>query len=78
MLIISTSIGQKLVQTVFLIAISRPTGNKWQSKTLFLMIFDSPSGIVKRVLDCRLPSVIKGSQDYRDRTSCFDTLSLLC
>ena len=30
---------QKSLETVFLIAICRPSGDKWQAKTLFLMIF---------------------------------------
>ena len=30
--------GSKKLETVFLIAICRPIGDKWQSKTLFLMI----------------------------------------
>ena len=32
-------VGQKSLETEFLIAISRPTGDKWQSKTLFLIDF---------------------------------------
>ena len=36
----STNADQKLIETVFLIAICRPTGDKWQSKKrLFLLIF---------------------------------------
>ena len=31
------------------------TGDKWQSKTLFLSIFDSCSLIVLRVFDCCIP-----------------------
>ena len=31
--------------------------DKWQSKTLFLAIFDRRSTIVKSVFDCRLPGV---------------------
>ena len=48
----------KSVETVFLIAICRPTGHKWQSKTLFLSIFDPRSSIVDYVLDFRLPGVL--------------------
>ena len=40
----------KIVRTEFSIA-------KWQSKILFLAIFDSRSSIVKSVFDCRLPGV---------------------
>ena len=36
----------------------RPTGDKWQSKTLFLLIFDMRSLIVDYVFDCHLPGVI--------------------
>ena len=42
----STNADQKLLETVFLIAICRQLGDKWQSKTLFLMIFDLLSSIV--------------------------------
>ena len=44
------------METVFSIAICRPTGDKWQSKTLFLSIFDPRSSIVDCVFDYRLPS----------------------
>ena len=40
------------------IAICRPTGDKWQSKTLFLSIFDPRSSIVDDVFDCRPPGVL--------------------
>ena len=46
MFILLTSVDQKSLKTEFLIAIYRPTGNKWQSKTLFLVIFDPRSLIV--------------------------------
>ena len=49
-------VDQKPYETEFSIAICRSTGNKWQSKTLFLAIFDPRSSIVKVVFDCRLPS----------------------
>ena len=59
-LILSTNVDQKLLETEFLIEICRLTGNKWQSKTLFLAIFDPCFSIDKSVLDCRLLSgVIK-------------------
>ena len=38
-LILSTKVDQKLLKTEFLIVICRLTGDKWQSKTLFLAIF---------------------------------------
>ena len=42
---------------VFSIAICRPTGDKWQSKTLFLSIFDPRSSIIVYVFDCNQPGV---------------------
>ena len=57
--ILSTNVDQKSLETEFLIGICRPIGDKWQSKKLFLAIFDSRSSIVKSVFDCRLPGVIK-------------------
>ena len=56
-LILSTNIDQKSLETEFLITICRPTGDKWQSKTLFLAIFDPRLSIVKSIFDCRLPGV---------------------
>ena len=41
---------------MFSIAICRSTGDKWQSKTLFLSIVDN-------VFDCRLPGVINFKSD---------------
>ena len=35
----------------------RPTGLKWQLKTLFLAIFDPHSSFIKSVFNCRLPGV---------------------
>ena len=58
MLILSTNVDQKTLETEFLIAICRPTSDKWQSKTLFLAIFDPRSSIVKSVFEFRLPGVI--------------------
>ena len=58
MSILSTNIDKKLLKkTEFLLAICRPTGDKWQTKTLFLAIFDPRSSIVKSFFDCRLSSV---------------------
>ena len=51
------NVDQKSLETEFSIAICRPTGDKWQSKTLLLAIFDQCSSIVKSVFDCRLPGV---------------------
>ena len=55
--ILSTNVDQKLLETEFSIVICRPTGDKWQSKTPFLSIFDPHLSIVKSVFDCRLPGV---------------------
>ena len=51
MLTVSTNLDQKLLETEFLIAICHLISDKWQSKTLFLVIFDLRSSIVKSVLD---------------------------
>ena len=56
--ILSRNVDQKSIETEFSIAICRHTGDKWQSKTLFLSIFDPRSSIVDSVFDCRLPGVI--------------------
>ena len=42
----STNIDKKSIETVFSIAIRRQCGDKWQSKTLFITIFDLHSSIV--------------------------------
>ena len=38
--------NQKSLETVFLTAIFHQLGDKWQSKTLFLTMFDLPTSIV--------------------------------
>ena len=61
-LILSTNVAQKVRirvffdchETVFSIAICRPTGDKWQLKTLFLAIYNPCSSIIQSLLDCRL------------------------
>ena len=48
-LILSTNVDQKSLETEFLNAICRPTGDKWQSKSLLLAIFDpDPRQFVER------------------------------
>ena len=42
----STNADQKSLETVFLIAVCRQSGDKWQSKTRFLTTFDQRSSIV--------------------------------
>ena len=63
-LILSTSVDQKSIETEFSIAICRQTGDKWQSKTLFLEIFDPRWSTVKSVFDCRLSVVNIDSLEY--------------
>ena len=53
-LIIPTNVDQKSLESEFPIAICRPTGDKLQSKTLFLLTFDPHLSIVKSVFDWRL------------------------
>ena len=54
----STNADQKSIETVFSIAICRQSGDKWQSKTLFLTIFDLRSSIVFTFLiQCSLSGV---------------------
>ena len=55
--ILSRKVDQKSIETVFLIAICCPTGDTWQSKTLFLSIFDPHLSIVDNIFDCRLSGV---------------------
>ena len=64
MLILSTNVDQKSLETEFSIAICRPTGDKCQSKTLFIAIFYPRSSIVKSVFDCRLSGVNTGTCIY--------------
>ena len=56
--ILSMNVDQKSLETELLIAICRQTGDKWQSKTLFLSIFHQRLSIVDSVFDCRLPGVM--------------------
>ena len=55
--ILSRNIDQKSLETEFLIAICRHTGDKWQSKTQFISTFDPHSSIADNVFDCHLPGV---------------------
>ena len=58
-LIQSTNVDLRSFETEFSIAVCRPTGNNWQSKTLFLAICDTGSSIVQSVFDCRLSGMLK-------------------
>ena len=62
-LILSTNVNNKSLETEVLVAICRPSGDKCQSKTLFLVIFDPRSSIVKSVFDCRLSEVMMPFHD---------------
>ena len=54
---------ENTVSIEFSIVICR---NKWQSKTLFLSIFDQRLSIVKSVFDCRLTGVSQIFLKYAD------------
>ena len=58
MLILSANVDIKIVRNRVLIAFCLPIGDKWQSKTLFLTLFDSRSSIVQSVFDCGLSSLM--------------------
>ena len=51
----STNVDQKSLETAFSIAICRQSGDKWQSKTLFLSIFDLRSPMVLTFLIATYP-----------------------
>ena len=55
--ILSRNVDKKPLETEFSIAICRHIVDKWQSKTLFLSIFDSRLSIVDSVFNSRLPIV---------------------
>ena len=56
--ILSRNVDKKMLETEFLIAICHQSGEKWQSKTLLISIFDLRLAIVDSVFDCRLPGVL--------------------
>ena len=62
MQVLTWNVDQISLETEFLIAIYRHTGDKWQSKTLFLLIFYPRSSIVHSVFDCRVPGVVQKSE----------------
>ena len=57
-LILSTKVDQKLLEPVWEFSGAICRQSKWQSKTLFLAIFDPRLSIVKVVFDCRLSGVL--------------------
>ena len=68
----STNIDKKLLETEFSVAICRPTGDKWQSQTLFLSIFGQCPSIVKSVFDCRLSGVNTCRLKYSNSWDCVE------
>ena len=56
--ILSTNVDEKSFEIEFSIAVCCQTGNKWQSKTLFIPVFGPRRSIAKSAFDCRLPGVI--------------------
>ena len=59
MLMLSTNVDPRSLETELSTAVCRPTGDKWQLKTLFPAICDPRSSIVQSVFDCRLSHMIK-------------------
>ena len=59
MLILLTSVNPRSLETELLTAVCRPTGDKWQSKTLFPVFCNPCSSFVQSVFDCRLSDMIK-------------------
>ena len=70
-LILSTNVDKNRSKK-FLIAICRPAGDKWQSKILFLSIFDPLSSTVtcKSVFDYRLSRVNICVRHLKPRSHC--------
>ena len=62
--ILPGNLDKKSIETVFLIAICRPTGDKWQPKTLFLSIFDSVSRLLIKFMIAAYPVCVCGAQKY--------------
>ena len=54
-----------------MIAICLQTGDKWQSKTLFLAIFDLRSPIVKSIFDCHFPVCYPANSFCPENVVCF-------
>ena len=54
----------KYLKPEFSIAIRDPNGDKWQSKTLFLSIFEPCLSIVKSVFGCHLSGVPLVRNDF--------------
>ena len=72
-----TNIDQKLLEIEFLIAICLPPGDKWQSRTMFLVIFDPCLSIVQSVfalspIECNTVKITFIQEQYG--TECERTL----
>ena len=65
--ILSRNVDKKSIETVFSIAICRHTGDKWESKTLFLSVFDPRSSIIDNVFNHRLRDVQIFDKEYELR-----------
>ena len=77
--ILLRNVDQKSLGTEFLIAICRNSGDIWQSKTLFLSIFDLCLSIVDSVFNCRLPGVINTCLDFLTIHTCvINSLAVVC
>ena len=59
MLMLSTKADPRSLETELSTVICCPTGDKWQSKTLFPAICDPWFSIVQSVFDCRLSDMIE-------------------
>ena len=59
MLIQSTNVDPRSLETELSTVVCRHTGDKWQLKTLFPAISDPRSSIVQSVFDCRLSDMIR-------------------
>ena len=67
-----TDVDQQSSETELSIAICRPSGDKWKSKTLFLAIFDPRSSIVKSFFDCHLSDVSSKDQEHKEQRLALD------
>ena len=74
------NVDKKSLETEVSIAICRLNGDKWQSKTLFLAIYDPRWSIVSSVFDCRLSGVVQQMCDFRvyDKFNVYRTLFCFC
>ena len=59
MLMLSTNVDPRSLETELSTSVCCPTGDKRQSKTLFPAICVPRSSIVQSVFDCRLSDMIK-------------------